>query len=386
MDGLLDAVYEKEWMENYLRVRLERTEDSEYEEKMLSFNNIRGFLQFETAVTDGSDSYRYKVTGKKPLSAVFQALPIREWHLKKILNCLIETVERGREYLICDNDLVLEPEDVFVNLSDYSVEIMCLPGFGKDFRESMEKLLEFMLNRVDYDDKKAVELIYDCYVLALKEENGLNALKDRILKGEESETDTWAEQKKSTILPEPAHTEPEKKQRPAFAKEVFWDDDAEEDLEEETSGFLKWIKGLFTRHSTERVPAVAEERTVFSERPDIIDDEPETRTVFLSQRKVGSTPYLLSIATGEMIRLEHSPFSVGSMQEHLDRTLNGEGVSRLHARLYTKDGNWFVSDLNSTNGTYVNERTVMPGKDMILYNNDKIRFAGEEYIYKSANA
>ncbi len=368
MDGLLDAVYEKEWMENYLRVRQERTEDSEYEEKMLSFNDIPGFLQFETAVTDGSDTYRYKVTGKKPLSAVFQALPIREWHLKKILNCLIETVEHGREYLICDNDLVLEPEDVFVNLNDYTVEIMCLPGFGKDFRESMEKLLEFMLNRVDYDDKKAVELIYDCYVLALKEENGLKALKDRILKGEESEPD---------IVPE---------QKTAFAKEVFWDDDTEEDTEEEHSGFMKWIKGLFSRHNTERVPAVAEERAVFSERPDIVDDEPETRTVFLSQRKVGFTPYLFSIATSEMIRLEHSPFSVGSMQEHLDHTMNGEGVSRLHARLYSKDGSWFVSDLNSTNGTYVNERAVMPGKDMILYNNDKIRFAGEEYVFKSANA
>ncbi len=33
-------------------------------------------------------------------------------------------------------------------------------------------------------------------------------------------------------------------------------------------------------------------------------------------------------------------------------------ASSIHARLFARDGSWFVEDLGSTNGTYVNERRV----------------------------
>ncbi len=39
-------------------------------------------------------------------------------------------------------------------------------------------------------------------------------------------------------------------------------------------------------------------------------------------------------------------------------TLDDNYASQLHARVFARDGRWFVEDLGSTNGTYLNRRKV----------------------------
>jgi len=52
------------------------------------------------------------------------------------------------------------------------------------------------------------------------------------------------------------------------------------------------------------------------------------------------------------------------------------GVSRLHARLTLKNNNWFIDDLGSLNGTFVNDKKVMPGAPSApLQDGDELRFS-----------
>lgn len=51
------------------------------------------------------------------------------------------------------------------------------------------------------------------------------------------------------------------------------------------------------------------------------------------------------------------PLSIGRA-DACQVILNDTYVSQVHARVYPKDGEWFVEDLGSTNGTYLNRAKV----------------------------
>ena len=49
------------------------------------------------------------------------------------------------------------------------------------------------------------------------------------------------------------------------------------------------------------------------------------------------------------------------------------GVSRKHSRLLCQHGDWFVEDLGSTNGTFVNGEKIAPNQKVAVKHNDEIR-------------
>jgi hypothetical protein len=61
----------------------------------------------------------------------------------------------------------------------------------------------------------------------------------------------------------------------------------------------------------------------------------------------------------------------------LDMTTDGgleEGVSRRHARIYTRDGTCFVEDLDSTNGSFLNGERITPYLPYAFHDGDVLTF------------
>ncbi|KAJ8749912.1 hypothetical protein K2173_013827 [Erythroxylum novogranatense] len=56
-----------------------------------------------------------------------------------------------------------------------------------------------------------------------------------------------------------------------------------------------------------------------------------------------------------------SEVTVGRLPEKADVVIPVATVSALHARIQKKEGNLLVTDLDSTNGTFVNEKRLRPG-------------------------
>ena len=93
-------------------------------------------------------------------------------------------------------------------------------------------------------------------------------------------------------------------------------------------------------------------------------------------------PHLVVVSTGEKILLTEQEAIIGredpisSIFPDIDTTPFGGlegGVSRKHARVYEKDGSYYIEDLNSTNYTLINKQKVDPSSSQPLAAGDEIR-------------
>jgi hypothetical protein len=80
------------------------------------------------------------------------------------------------------------------------------------------------------------------------------------------------------------------------------------------------------------------------------------------------------------IRLEKKTLQIGHSEDS-DIVIAKDTISRYHARIECADLEFFLEDLNSTNGTFVNEKQLAYKEKRKLKTNDIIRFADVKYRF-----
>jgi len=56
-------------------------------------------------------------------------------------------------------------------------------------------------------------------------------------------------------------------------------------------------------------------------------------------------------------------------------------ISGLHAQIIIKEGSYYIKDLGSKNGTFVNDKLLKGGHECRLTNGDKIRIGQVEFLF-----
>ena len=82
------------------------------------------------------------------------------------------------------------------------------------------------------------------------------------------------------------------------------------------------------------------------------------------------------------IVLHHFPFLLGRGERECDGVVYSEKVSRIHFQIEEKEGVFFGMDVNSTNGSWINNEPLTPNIPYQIYRNDRIRIADLEYIFQ----
>lgn len=94
-------------------------------------------------------------------------------------------------------------------------------------------------------------------------------------------------------------------------------------------------------------------------------------------------PYLTRVKTNERININVPFFKMGKERSYADYCISDNpAISRSHANIISRDGQYFVVDANSTNHTYVNGTMIQSGVETQINHGDKIRLGNEEFDFK----
>ena len=80
------------------------------------------------------------------------------------------------------------------------------------------------------------------------------------------------------------------------------------------------------------------------------------------------------------IEVSQFPWIIGSMEKNCNTVLKSKLVSHIHACITRDNGEYYVEDLNSTNGTYVNGERLIMNSRRELNNHDEITLAAVSYV------
>ncbi len=105
-----------------------------------------------------------------------------------------------------------------------------------------------------------------------------------------------------------------------------------------------------------------------------------SNTVLLSNHKK-LNPYLTVPGSKDFkIYIDRSPFYIGRQEEQVNYVINNPAIGKKHAEFTLNNQNVFLKDLESKNGTFVNDLKIETNKVLVLKDGDRIMFANEKFI------
>ena len=397
---MLETEYLKSMNLNYERIKLNgKPEERRYQYCILSRGGIRGLLDCSLRFINGDAFLYYDITSKQSISKMFynKKTVDRDW-VKDFVWNLNRIQQEASRFLLDDKSIIWFPEQVYRDIEDSRWSFIYYPYY--DGENGFRQFLEFVIEKLDYDDELLVECVYRMY--EQYEEMGDIYIKDKIFRdvqvldeiqtvrneGAERKDRETGEDADDIELPqqEVYEVKPETKQKTKKRKS------------NEKRGLLSFLEGAKRKDKADRERIKQEnlyameygrELSLVAEEPASYDDKQEDdgdygRTVYLENvAEAAETKRRLYDEEGMVLAvLDDTPLVIGKKKEDADVVIDNRMVSRIHARVFKEDGEYMIEDLNSTNGTFKNGLRLKPYEKRRLMEGDEIRLGSVNILFR----
>lgn len=111
---------------------------------------------------------------------------------------------------------------------------------------------------------------------------------------------------------------------------------------------------------------------------------PDGKTIYVGKALLSREYRLVEIKKGneKEYPITSWPFLMGKDKERVNLFIKDHSVSRIHARLMEEEGNIYIEDLHSTNGTYLNDLALSPHDRIKIKRGDVIQLGRAEFVLR----
>jgi hypothetical protein len=372
------------------------------DEKLMLKRQLAGLLPVEKCYVSGMGQYWYNISGKQGLDAYCRINGIDRAFFERLVLRFCEQVERLEWNLMDINCLVLDPELIFVNHNGEEIAFTVYPQNKGDLYPELQQLMEFLLTKLNHGNPEVVKEAYAIYEMTLAEGFSVSEMKEHIL---------------SSRMQKVAKDVPVSATLMAELKTGEREDDADLSQEiHEVHGYGQTVEAcvekalhfvdLKMERLYDKVGKILE-KTPFELRKEILKPkEPEVEVVLPEQELVSMEPVRLlteptihpTVCIEANTRLQKGVLICDCPDEYPDIVLGKEEkvigksrksgcciprdtISQNHARIECRDGRYYIEDMNSTNGTYINEEPLPYKEVRMLHPGDQLRFADVSYHF-----
>lgn len=363
----MNITYIKNLSRSFMVLKDAEFEYENFEILMLLNNKIPGLLELQIIIGDGKMEYWYDITGMTALDTLLDLYPLDEDHIRKLTEDLYDMNLKLDEYLLDGANICYLPQLLYFDRIAGKYKFCYLPGSRADRNMGIQTLTEYMLTKINHTDANAVKIGYALYDKSTQE----------CCSAEELLACT-------NIPKQPVEETHYGEQEELWKEEVMAGNEEINRKSTALGEVKKWFRNR-KKESGKKYRELYPEESGDPENDRFFfgKDRMDNPTVFLKTQKnliMGRLLYQGKNGEADFI-LEDEIFVIGKENEKASGVLKSAAVSRMHAKITKREGEYYLEDLNSTNGTYLNGRELSYHDPVKLHRNDRICFATEEYIF-----
>lgn len=384
--------------------------------EMLKYNAIGGILGAELHNVDQEVRCLYRVRDMISLNEYFGRGDMNVSQLVDLLEKLVQILARCQEYFLDEKNLLLQCDSVFWDEKQQQLWIPYLDGYDKKVNEGISRLLEKFMDTMNHENRELAFLVYGLHSLSRDSHFDLSKLSEILEEnrskkvsqrgdGRQERKVLSSEAGPSTALPQ-VEKKSEQKPEQLWGKWVIFAavsmvitiilyqagiirDPVSGGLDLRRSGILAVIllAAVYCYHKKELI-SHDQTRKIVGE----VGKEPEDSTIQLVSTCTDETIVLEQTECQDSIinlipqdwhrqeiKIRKSPFFIGKDAARADEIIGEGEVSRIHVKVVSDAQGVFLIDQESTNGTFVNGRQLVPWERCQLEDGDMIGISSIYY-------